>query len=276
MQLQDQVAIVTGGARGIGRAIALACSRAGAAVVIADIDAAHGAATCAEITAAGGRARFVPTQVADPAQVDALVQTTVDTFGRIDILVNNAAILGENGPVLDVGLDVWERVIGVNQTGVFLCAQRVGRVMAQARRGVILNITSVNAIVPQPRCIAYGAAKAAVQGMTIVLAEDLAHLGIRVNAIAPGAIQSHTPDPGGPGGGASPRLKNASPKLKEEPAHATEIALLGRAGLPREIAEVAVFLASDAASYITGQTIVVDGGLLTNGYRLYGMARPQA
>jgi NAD(P)-dependent dehydrogenase (short-subunit alcohol dehydrogenase family) len=266
MQLQDQVAIVTGGARGIGRAIALACSRAGAAVVIADIDAAHGAATCAEITAAGGRARFVPTQVADPAQVDALVQTTVDTFGRIDILVNNAAILGENGPVLDVGLDVWERVIGVNQTGVFLCAQRVGRVMAQARRGVILNITSVNAIVPQPRCIAYGAAKAAVQGMTIVLAEDLAHLGIRVNAIAPGAIQSHTPDPGG----------GASPKLKEEPAHATEIALLGRAGLPREIAEVAVFLASDAASYITGQTIVVDGGLLTNGYRLYGMARPQA
>lgn len=256
MKLESQVAIVTGGGRGIGRAIAKLFAQEGAAVVIAELDAERGAATAQEITAMGGKARFIATQVADRASVDAMVQATVDDFGRIDILVNNAAILGENGPFLEVAQEVWERVIGVNQSGVFNCSQAVGRVMAQARRGNIINIGSVNSFVPQPRCIAYGAAKAAILGMTISIAEDLAPYGIRVNAIAPGPIQSNTPD--------------------DVPPRPSDSTLLGRAGLPSEIATVALFLASDESSYVNGQCIKVDGGMLNNGYRIYQLARPEA
>lgn len=255
MQLESQVAIVTGGGRGIGRAIAKLFAQEGAAVVIAELDAAQGAATAQEIEQAGGTARFVQTQVADRASVDAMVEQTVAEFGRIDILVNNAAILGENGHVLEVSQEVWDRVIGVNQTGVFICSQVVGRVMAQARRGNIINIASVNSFVPQPRCAAYGAAKAAVLGLTVLLAEDLAPYGIRANSIAPGPIQSSKPD--------------------DAPPQPNDTTLLGRAGLPREIATVALFLASDASSYVNGQCIKVDGGMLNNGYRIYQLQRPQ-
>lgn len=255
MRLRQRVAIVTGGSQGIGRAIVHAFSREGAAVVIADLHAERGEQTRAEVVAAGGDAAFVQADVTDRAAVEALVQTTVQTYGRIDILVNNAAILGENGHVLEVSQEVWDRVIAVNQTAVFVCSQVVGRVMAQARRGNIINISSVNGLVPQPRCVAYAAAKAAVESITITLAEDLASYGIRANCIAPGPIQSHSPD------GAPPQPNDT--------------VLLGRAGLPAEIASVAVFLASDESSYITGQRIGVDGGHLINGYNLYGVERPQ-
>lgn len=255
MRLRDQVAIVTGGGRGIGRAIAKAFASEGAAVVIADLNVEHGNATCQEILESGGTARFVETQVADRASVETMVHSTVAEFGRIDILVNNAAILGANGPFLEVSQEVWERVIGVNQSGVFICSQVAGRVMAAARRGNIINISSVNGRVPQPRCIAYGAAKGAVENMTILLAEDLAPYGIRANCIAPGPIQSYLPD--------------------DEPTRPTERVLLGRTGLPSEIATVAVFLASEESSYITGQVIPVDGGLLVNGYLIYGAERPK-
>jgi NAD(P)-dependent dehydrogenase (short-subunit alcohol dehydrogenase family) len=256
MKLEAQVAIVTGGGRGIGRAIAKTFAAEGATVIIAELDADHGKATAREIEAAGGQARFIAAQVADRTSVEAMVQATVAEFGRIDILVNNAAILGENGHVLEVSQAVWDRVIGVNQTGVFICSQVVGRVMAAARRGNIINIGSVNSFVPQPRCVAYGAAKAAILGMTVLLAEDLAPYGIRANCIAPGPIQSNLPD-------------DAPPKPSES-------TLLGRAGLPSEIATVALFLASDESSYVNGQCIKVDGGMLNNGYRIYQLARPEA
>lgn len=254
MQLRDQVAIVTGGGRGIGRAIAKTFAQEGAAVVLADINAEQGQATCQEILDSGGTARFIQTQVADRSSVEAMVQQTVAEFGRIDILVNNAAILGENGHLLEVSQEVWDRVIGVNLSGVFFCAQAVGKIMAQARRGTIINLSSVNGTVPQPRCIAYGAAKAAILGMTILLAEDLAPYGIRANCIAPGPIQSNKPD--------------------DAPPQPSESTLLGRAGLPSEIASVALFLASDASSYVNGQCIKVDGGMLNNGYRIYQLQRP--
>jgi 3-oxoacyl-[acyl-carrier protein] reductase len=255
MKLAAQVAIVTGGGRGIGRAIAKIFAQEGAAVVIAELDEARGTATAQEIVDAGGRALFVPTQVADRASVEAMVQRTLAEFGRIDILVNNAAILGENGHLLEVTQEVWDRVIAVNQTGVFICSQIVGRVMAAARRGNIINIGSVNSFVPQPRCVAYGAAKAAILGMTVLLAEDLAPYGIRANCIAPGPIQSNLPD--------------------SAPPNPSESTLLGRAGLPTEIATVALFLASEESSYVNGQCIKVDGGMLNNGYRIYQMARPE-
>ena len=255
MRLKSQVAIVTGSGRGIGRAIAMSFAQEGAAVIIAELDAVRGAATAQEINDAGGKARFIQTQVADRANVEAMVQAVVAEFGRIDILVNNAAILGENGHVLEVPQEVWDRVIGVNQTGVFICSQIVGRVMAAARRGNMINIASVNSFVPQPRCVAYGATKAAILGMTVLLAEDLAPYGIRANCIAPGPIQSNMPD-------------DAAPQP-------TDTTLLGRAGLSSEIASVAVFLASADSSYVNGQCIKVDGGMLNNGYRIYQLARPQ-
>lgn len=255
MRLRDQVAIVTGGGRGIGRAIAKGFVQEGAAVVIADVDVEHGNATCQEIIELGGKAIFVPTQVADRASVEAMADAAMAEFGRIDILVNNAAILGVNGHIFDVTQEIWDRVIGVNLTGVYLCSQIVGKVMAKAGRGNIINLSSVNGTVPQPGCIAYGAAKAGVESMTILLAEELAPYGIRTNCIAPGPIQSNMPD------GA--------------PTRPTERPLLGRTGLPSEVASVAVFLASEESSYVMGQVIAVDGGLLMNGYLVYGLKRPE-
>jgi 3-oxoacyl-[acyl-carrier protein] reductase len=208
-----------------------------------------------EIAATGGKALFVHTQVAERASVEAMIHRIVMDFGRIDILVNNAAILGANGHVLEVTQEVWDRVIAVNQTGVFICSQLAARVMAEARQGAIINIGSVNSYVPQPTAVAYGAAKAAILGMTVIFAEDLAPYNIRVNCIAPGAIQSDMPD--------------------DAPPQPLDRALLGRSGLTREIASVALFLASDDASYINGQVITVDGGLLINGYSIYGAQRPQ-
>jgi len=256
MQLQDKVAIITGGGRGIGRAIAKRFAQAGASVVIAEQDGQSGEQTCAEIEAAGGVAQWIATDVTNRASVEAMVAATHDRFGRIDILVNNAALLGANGPVLEVSQETWDRVIRVNQTGVFICSQVAARVMAQARRGVIINISSVNGLVPQPYCVAYAAAKAAVESITRSLAIDLAPYGIRANVIAPGPIQS----------------RDADDTLPRPNAHT----VLGRSGLPLEVANVALFLASDDASYITGERIAVDGGKLINGYQIYGVARAAA
>ncbi len=248
--LHDKVAIVTGGGRGIGRAIARRFAAEGARVVIAQRDVQSGEATCAEIAAAGGEARFVPTDVTHRADVEAMVAETLRAYGTADVLVNNAARTGENGPFLEVSPELWEEVIATNLTGVFLCAQAAGRVMARAGGGSIINISSTNGLVAQPRCCAYGAAKGGVEILTRSMAVDLAPYGIRVNVIAPGPIQSRAPD--------------------DVPPHPTEATLLGRAGLPAEVAAVAAFLASEESSFITGERIAVDGGLLVNAYRLYG------
>lgn len=255
MRLQGKIAIITGGGHGIGRAVARRFAQEGAKVVIAELDGQRGEEVRQEIETEGGAALAISTDVSCRADVEALVAATVAAFGQIDILVNNAALLGENGPFLEVTQEVWDRVICVNQTAVFICSQLVARVMAAARRGSIINISSANALVPQPRCVAYAAAKAAVESITRSMAIDLAPYQIRVNTIAPGPIQTHLPD--------------------EEPPRPTDSVLLGRAGLPTEIAAAALFLASDESSYITGERIGVDGGKLVNGYQIYVQERPK-
>jgi NAD(P)-dependent dehydrogenase (short-subunit alcohol dehydrogenase family) len=256
MQLEGKVAIVTGGGRGIGRAIARRFANEGAKVVIAEQDPESGARTCAEVRADGGGAIFIQTDVSDRQAVETMVEATVQQFGQIDIVVNNAGLTGENGPFLDVSQEIWDRVVRVNQTAVFICSQVAGRVMARAGGGSIINLSSVNGLVPQPNCCAYAAAKSAVESLTRSMAIDLAPYNIRVNTIAPGPIETRLPD------GAPPRE--------------TDSTLLGRTGLPQEIAAVAVFLASDESSFITGERIGVDGGKLVNSYRIYGIKRPPA
>lgn len=248
--LKGKVAIVTGGGRGIGRAIARRFAQEGARVAIAQRDTASGEATCAEIVGAGGEALFVRADVSRRADVEEMVAATVQAYGTIDILVNNAARTGENGPFLEVSPELWEEVIAINLSGVFHCSQVAGRVMARAGGGSIINVSSTNGRIPQPHCCAYGAAKGGVETLTRSMAVDLAPYGIRVNAIAPGPIQSRAPD--------------------DEPPRASETTLLGRSGLPAEVAAVAAFLASEESSFITGERIAVDGGVLINAYRIYG------
>ncbi|MBI2190781.1 MAG: 3-oxoacyl-ACP reductase FabG [Planctomycetes bacterium] len=249
MLLSGKVAVVTGGGHGIGRAIARRFSREGARVVIAELIPERGETVREEVESEGGKALFIQTDVSGRESVERMVKTTIQEWGRLDILVNNAGITGEDGHFLELSQERWDRIIAVNQTGVFLCAQAAARQMIKTGGGCMINIASVNSFVPQPRCCAYGAAKGALVSMTRSMATDLAAHRIRVNAIAPGAIQVAAPD--------------------DSPPEPNRIAMLGRNGLPGEIASSAVFLASGEAAYITGQVIIVDGGTLNNAYSIY-------
>lgn len=249
MQLKDRVAVVTGSGRGIGRRIARRFALEGAAVVVAEIDADNGERTCRDLAADGGRAIFAETDVTSQHSIEHMVECATKEFGGIDILVNNASATGHRGDFLEVDLATWERIVAATQTSVFLCSQAVARSMAARGDGSIVSISSVNGLNPQPRNWAYGSAKGAVLTLTRGMATELAAHGIRVNAIAPGSIQSELPP-------------------NEAPAPVA-MALLGRNGRPEEIASAALFLASDEASYITGQVLVVDGGALVNGHNIY-------
>lgn len=249
MRLDGKVAIVTGGGRGIGRAIVKRFAAEGASVLVAQRDATSAEATLQDVRAAGGVAVFVPTDVSRRDSVEHMAEEAVRRLGRIDILVNNAAKLGLNGHFLEVTQENWDEVISTNLTGCFMCGQVVARVMAQQKSGCILNVSSINGILPLPHCAAYASAKGGVNLLTLSMAIDLAAYGIRVNAIVPGPIQSREDDDAAP--------------------HPTTATLLGRVGLTREVASAALFLASDEASFITGQSIIVDGGNIINAYGLY-------
>lgn len=251
--LAGRVAIVTGGGRGIGRAIAIAMANAGAAVTICDL-ADGGKATADGIVADGGRATSLTCDVSDPEQVRELVGTAMDAFGRLDVLVNNAGVAGPAGRAHEIDIDVWDRTVAVNLRGPFLCAKFAIPHLLEQDRAAIVNIASTYGVIGAPLSPAYCASKGGVVNLTRQLAVDYGPEGLRVNAILPGYVDTDM-------GGRRARLPpdQAAAALARREANAA-LQPLGRQAQADEIARVAVFLASDAASFMTGSIVTVDGG----------------
>jgi 3-oxoacyl-[acyl-carrier protein] reductase len=245
MELAGKTALVTGASRGIGRAVALALAEAGADVIVNYAGSREAAEAVADqIRGSGRRAETFQANVADAAQAEALVKFAFDTFGKLDILVNNAGITRDN-LLIRMKEEEWDEVIAVNLKGVYNCLKAAARPMMKQRSGTIINISSVVGVLGNAGQVNYAAAKAGVIGLTKSAARELASRGITVNCVAPGYIATDMTD----------RLGD---DIKEAMlAHIP----LGRMGAPEEVAKVVRFLASDAASYMTGQTLHVDGGM---------------
>jgi NAD(P)-dependent dehydrogenase (short-subunit alcohol dehydrogenase family) len=245
--LAGKAAIVTGGRRGIGRAIALALAEAGADVALGDrvIDDGELEKVAREIKKLGRRALVLQADITQKGEVDNLVQKTVAEFGAIDILVNNAA-MNIRAPLLELNEEGWDRVIDTDLKGYYLCAQAAGKIMAKQKRGNIVNIASTAAMDTAPEMGAYCIAKAGVVMLTRILALELAQYNIRVNAVAPSLVKTKFSQP-----------LWADPKtLKEIEAGIP----LGRLAETEDITGAVLFLASEVSAYVTGHTLVVDGG----------------
>jgi len=245
MRLQEKVAIVTGGGRGIGEATAKAFAREGAKVVVADLNEADVERTVAEINAAGGKAIGFVVNVTDRAKVEELIQTATGKFGRLDILVNNAGITADNTLVKMTEAE-WDRVIDVNLKGVFNCGQAAAKIMAEQGGGVILNASSVVGIYGNFGQTNYAATKWGVIGITKSWAKELGRKGIRVNAVAPGFIMT-------------PMTDKMPEKVLEMMKDKSPLKSLG---YPEDIAAAYLYLASDEARFVTGTVLSVDGGLV--------------
>jgi len=244
MRLTKDVAVITGAGRGIGREMALLFAAEGARVVVADLNAENARRVAEQINASGGEALAVCTDVADAAQVPRLIDETVAHFGKLDVLVNNAGV-GLNKPFLTTTLAEWEEQLRVNLTGTFLCAQAAARAMIGQGGGRIVNVASISGQRGGQGRAAYGSAKAGVILLTKVMAVELSPLGVRVNAVAPGPVDTdqsratHTPAP-------------RRPYYERIPAR--------RYGERKEIASAVLFLASAESSFVTGHVLNVDGG----------------
>jgi NAD(P)-dependent dehydrogenase (short-subunit alcohol dehydrogenase family) len=247
MRLKERVAIITGGSRGIGRAITRALAREGANVAIVGQDKAHAEALLPEVRSLGVKGMAFAADVASVAHIEAAVHAVMAEFGRIDILVNNAG-MGAGKPPLEVTEGDWDRLIDVNLKGVFFFCQKVAPIMVEQGSGKIINTTSMLAEIGMPRMAHYCATKAGVKLLTKSFAIDLAPHGIQVNAVGPGTVETD--------------LNRAVLAIPSERQWRLERIPMKRLGLPEEIAAAVVFLASDDASYVTGQSIYVDGGRL--------------
>lgn len=248
--LEGKIAIVTGGGQGIGRATAIEFAREGASVTVATRTVANGEETVSIIRAAGGKAIFVPTDVSSAEEVRRMVDATVSTFGGLDILFNNAGI-GSGKYLVDLTEEEWDRVINVNLKGHFLCAKYAIPHLKARGGGVILNMGSVLGPSALPGTSAYCATKAAIEGFTRVLALELARDNIRVNTLAPGSIDTSMLWEGIP-----------EDKLAESRRICIESQPVGYIGTPDQIGRAAVWLASREVDFITGTTLLIDGGIL--------------
>ena len=246
--LDGQVALVTGASRGIGRAVALGLARAGADVVLAARKAPDLEVVADEVRALGRRALAVPAHLGRRPDIDRLFDTALDAFGRLDVLVNNAGTNPVFGPLADMDEDVWDRIMTLNVKGYLLAAQRAARAMRPRGSGAIVNVASTAGVRASPGLGAYSVSKAAVIMLTRVLARELAPAGIRVNGVAPALIET--------------RFSEALWKNPEIVSGYLKSTPLGRTGQPDEVAGTVVYLCSEAASYVTGQTVVLDGGHL--------------
>jgi NAD(P)-dependent dehydrogenase (short-subunit alcohol dehydrogenase family) len=247
-RLAGKVAIVTGAGRGMGRAVAELFGREGARVVVAEVNPSYGEEVAEQIRDAGGTAIAVQTDVSLTDDVRRLFATTVDEFGTVDIAVNNAGIAVAR-PLLDYTEEDWDRQMGVNVKGVFFCCQEAAKVMVPHREGKIVNFASTSAFVSSSRPeVAYDTSKGAVRQMTVSIAAELAPHGINVNAVAPGTTATE--------------MTRSTLATDEGLAWQLARIPMGRVGQPQDIASVVLFLCSPEAAYITGHTLVADGGWL--------------
>ncbi len=245
MRLKDKVALITGAAQGIGRDIALKFAAEGADIAVGDINLEKATKTVQEIEALGRKALALELDVTDYAKLTDSVNKILDKFKKVDILVNNAGITKDN-LLLRMSDAEWDAVLNVNLKGAFNCTKAVSRLMIKQRYGKIINIASIIGIIGNPGQANYSASKAGIIALTKTAAKELASRNINVNAVAPGFIQTEM-----------------TSKLPEELKQKMQEAIpLGRFGSPVDVASVCVFLASEDASYITGQTIIVDGGMV--------------
>lgn len=255
MQLAGKVALITGGGSGIGRATSLLFAREGAKVMVLDADAADAEATATLAKEQGGDAAFVHASVSDSSQVQRAVAHTVQRFGALHILFNNAGVsgLGRDGAVATLAEEDWDRIIGVNLTGVFLCSKHAIPEIKRSGGGAIVNTASIAAQVAM-HTHAYSASKGGVVHLTMSLAKELASHNIRVNAVAPGYTDTSMLRHAKSGTTQAWQEERLRGMAGQTP--------LGRVGRAEEIASAALYLASDAASFVTGHTLVVDGGFI--------------
>ncbi len=248
MDLKGRVAVITGSGAGIGRASALEFARASARLVIADINGTGAEETARQINALGREALAVKTDVADPKSVQQLVEATLKTFGHVDVLFNDAAIQ-VNKTIEDTTVEEWNREMAVNLGGIFLCSKFFLPHLRKTR-GCIINMASVNGFFAEPMCAGYCATKGGIIALTKAMAIDHGKEGVRVNCICPGYIDA----------GLAWGYFEAQPDPAAARAAAGKLHALWRIGKPEEVGRVAVFLASDDASFMTGSAVVVDGG----------------
>ncbi len=247
--LKNKVALVTGAASGIGKATALEFSKQGAKVVVADIDEQSGGEVVNQITESGREALFIKTDVSDPAQIKNMVEQTVESYGRLDYAFNNAGIEGEQKTTAEQTSENWQKVIDINLKGVWASMKyEIPEMLKNENGGTVVNCSSVAGLIGFPNLAPYVASKHGVIGLTKTAALEYAEQNIRVNAVCPGVIKTPMVD----------RVTGGDPELEKQYA---EMSPMKRMGKPEEIATTVVWLCSDNASYITGGTITVDGGM---------------